>query len=350
MQADGGERVFDFVGEAFGDFFPGGVALRVQEFGDVVDDDDVAVASAFVGVGQAAAVAHEDFARAVAVQGDFLLPVFLVGGDVGQERLHQFFVAVFAGFVGFGQAGFVQARQRQVEDFARVLVPALEAAAAIEGEDAAGDVVHDGFQSRFLFDEQALHAVVGLARFFEVLAHVVELAAKDAEFVVRQFGDARVVVAFGDVGGGAAQGAQRVAQAFAEVGGKPDDDERGEEDGGGEDEDDVGADARLQRVVVLVLAVLFAHVFGLAVERLRHGVDGLQVEGVFGFVDDGEDGDGVFAVVFAVFKVLLFVGGVEHGGGARRFDDEFAGIDAAVGDDGALQVKDGEFECAGLAA
>ena len=84
MQADGGERVFDFVGEAFGDFFPGGVALCVQEFGDVVNDDDVAVAPAFVGVRQAAAVAHEDFARAVAVQGDFLLPVFLVGGDVGQ--------------------------------------------------------------------------------------------------------------------------------------------------------------------------------------------------------------------------------------------------------------------------
>ena len=53
-----------FVGEAFGDFFPGGVALGVQEFGDVVDDDDVAVASAFAAVGQAAAVAHEDFARA----------------------------------------------------------------------------------------------------------------------------------------------------------------------------------------------------------------------------------------------------------------------------------------------
>ena len=201
-----------------------------------------------------------------------------------------------------------------------------------------------------MFDEQALHAVVGFARFFEVLAHVVELAAEDAEFVVRQFGDARVVVAFGDVGGGAAQGAQRVAQAFAEVGGKPDDDERGEEDGGGEDEDDVGADARLQGVVVLVLAVLFAHAFGLAVEGFRHGVAGLQVEGVFGFVDDGEDGDGVFAVVFAVFEVFLFVGGVEHGGGAGRFYDEFAGIDAAVGDDGALQVKDGEFERAGLAA
>ena len=187
-----------------------------------------------------------------------------------------------------------------------------------------------------MFDEEALYAVVGFARFFEVLAHVVELAAEDAEFVVRQFGDARVVVAFGDVGGGAAQGAQRVAQAFAEVGGKPDDDERGEEDGGGEDEDDVGADARLQGVVVLVLAVLFAHAFGLGVEGFWHGVDGLEVEGVFGFVDDGEDGDGVFAVVFAVFEVFLFVGGVEHGGGAGRFYDEFAGIDAAVGDDGAL--------------
>ena len=67
-------------------------------------------------------------------------------------------------------------------------------------------------------------------------------------------------------------------------------------------------------------------------------------------MDDGEDGDGVFAVVFAVFEVLLFVGGVEHGGGARRFDDEFAGIDAAVGDDGALQVKDGQLQRAGLAA
>ena len=53
-------------------------------------------------------------------------------------------------------------------------------------------------------------------------------------------------------------------------------------------------------------------------------------------MDDGEDGDGVFAVVFAVFEVFLFVGGVEHGGGAGGFDDEFAGIDAAVGDDGAL--------------
>ena len=99
-----------------------------------------------------------------------------------------------------------------------------------------------------------------------------------------------------------------------------------------------------------MLAVLFAHVFGLAVEGFGHAVHRLQVEGVFRFPDDGEDGDGVFAVVFAVFKVLLFVGGVEHGGGARCFNDEFAGVNAAVGDDGALQVEYGEFECAGLAA
>ena len=74
----------------------------------------------------------------------------------------------------------------------------------------------------------------------------------------------------------------------------------------------------------------------------------MQVEGVFGFPDDGEDGDGVFAVVVAVFEVFLFVGGIQHRGGARCFNDEFAGVGAAEGDDGALQVEDGEFERAGL--
>ena len=36
----------------------------------------------------------------------------------------------------------------------------------VQGEDAAGDVVHDGFEPRFLFDEEALYAVVGFPRFF----------------------------------------------------------------------------------------------------------------------------------------------------------------------------------------
>ena len=348
LQADGGERVFDFVGKAFCDFFPGGVSLRVQEFGDVVNDDDVAVTSAFASVGQAAAVAHEDLARAVAVQGDFLLPVFLVGSDDGQERLHEFLVAVFAGLSRFGQRGFVQVDEAEVKYFAGVSVPALQAAATVEGEYATGDVVHDGFQPHFLFDKQALHTVVGLAGVFEALAHVVELAAKVAEFVLWQVGDARVIVTAGDVFGGTAQGAQWVAEAFAEMRRQPDDDEGGEQDGGGEDEDDVGADAWLQGVVALVLAVLLAYIFSLGVEGLGHAVHRLQVEGIFGFSDDGENGDGVLAVVFAVFEVLLFVGGVEHGGGAWCFDDEFARVDTAESDNGALQVEDGEFERASL--
>ena len=42
VERDGGERVLDLVGDAAGDFFPGALFLRAEEFGGVFEDEDVA--------------------------------------------------------------------------------------------------------------------------------------------------------------------------------------------------------------------------------------------------------------------------------------------------------------------
>ncbi len=42
-EGDGRERIFDLVGDAAGDLFPGGLLLRAEEFGGVFEDEDVAV-------------------------------------------------------------------------------------------------------------------------------------------------------------------------------------------------------------------------------------------------------------------------------------------------------------------
>ena len=42
VEGDGGEGVLDLVGDAAGDFFPGALFLRAQEFGGVFEDEDVA--------------------------------------------------------------------------------------------------------------------------------------------------------------------------------------------------------------------------------------------------------------------------------------------------------------------
>ena len=42
-EADGGEGVLDLVGDAAGDFFPGGLLLGAEEFGGVFEDEDVAL-------------------------------------------------------------------------------------------------------------------------------------------------------------------------------------------------------------------------------------------------------------------------------------------------------------------
>ena len=41
-EGDGRERVLDLVGDAAGDFFPGGLLLRAEELGGVFEDEDVA--------------------------------------------------------------------------------------------------------------------------------------------------------------------------------------------------------------------------------------------------------------------------------------------------------------------
>ncbi len=45
-ERDGCEGILDLVGYAAGDFFPGGLLLRAEEFGGVFEDEDVAAVDA----------------------------------------------------------------------------------------------------------------------------------------------------------------------------------------------------------------------------------------------------------------------------------------------------------------
>ena len=74
LQADGGQRIFDFMGEAACDFFPSGIALVVLEFGHVFKDDDLSAALFAVLQRQRRTVANQGLARAKAAKGDFRTP------------------------------------------------------------------------------------------------------------------------------------------------------------------------------------------------------------------------------------------------------------------------------------
>ena len=49
-EGDGRERVPNLVRDALRDFFPGGLALRAEEVGDVFEDEDEAAALTVVGI------------------------------------------------------------------------------------------------------------------------------------------------------------------------------------------------------------------------------------------------------------------------------------------------------------
>ena len=219
-ERDRREGILDFVGDAACDFLPGGGFLGAEEFGEVVENDDVTGVGAARaeradgdrGVKQAAAsdefefasdnahaerAAHEGFDRACVFEADELLESFGVGGG-----------------------GFEDARDGGVG--------ANDFAGFVERENAGGNVLENGFHetaATFEFLDRELKAggeLVDLrAGVAELRGHGVEGTNEDAEFVLSLLGDLILEIAGGDFAGGFGERLHGRGDLFGEVQGDP---------------------------------------------------------------------------------------------------------------------------------
>src|SRR6266446_151467 len=194
---DGREGIFDFVGDAAGNFLPGGGFLRVEHFGEVVEDENVAHVGAAGAEGAdgggevADAAVYDDFdfagddAHAKGAAHEGLHRAMRVWAEQGFERLDA--------FLG------------DIEHAEECGVGALDCAFGVQIDDAGGNIFENGFHElaaafKFLHGllEVACELVNLRAAVTQLRGHGVEGADEDAEFVLHLFGNLIIEISGGD--------------------------------------------------------------------------------------------------------------------------------------------------------
>ena len=154
VERDGGERIFDLVGDAAGDFFPGALLLRAEEFGGVFEDEDVAEmlavgASKSRAPGRVADGFEQGDGRGEVQDAGAGLHLHLGGGGAhamsAAEEVIEGVDDVCGKDVGEGEADEV-ALAAGVEHLGEGAVGEHDAAVGGEGDDAGGDGFDDGFE------------------------------------------------------------------------------------------------------------------------------------------------------------------------------------------------------------
>src|SRR5258706_1699152 len=194
---DGREGIFDFVGDAAGNFLPRRGFLRVEHFGEVVEDENVAHVGAARAEGAdgggevADAAVDDDFdfagdnAHAQGAAHEGLHGAMRVGAEQGFERLDAFLA--------------------DIEHAEECGVGALDHAFGIEVDDAGGNIFENGFHqlaAAFEFLDGLLEVAGELVNLRAAVAqlrgHGVEGTNEDAEFILQLFRNLIVEIAGGD--------------------------------------------------------------------------------------------------------------------------------------------------------
>ena len=259
--------IFDFVGDAAGDFLPGGGFLGAEHFGEVVEDEDVAG----IGAARAEGTDRDGEMEDAAVDDDF----DFAGDDAHAQRAaHQ--VLDGAGSVRAEEVVerllFARGGAEHADDGG---VGAQDGAIGVEGNDAGGNVFEDGFHElaaalEFLDGllEVAGELVDLRAVVAELRGHGVEGAHQDAEFVLHLIGNLIVKIAGGNFAGAFGEGLNGNGDLFGEKQGHPHDGEEEKDGEKGEDEQHLA----FQRAEVLFFGVILG---------------GLRLDGVEAFKEIG---------------------------------------------------------------
>jgi len=206
-KGDGRERILDLVSDTAGDFFPRGLFLGAEEFGGVLEHEDVTVVAA---VGAGASLKQSDVGQQIHGAG-----VSARSGDVHFSRSGAHSVAaadeVVESLEGFGRENALQGRADEVglasgiEHFGKRSIGEDDATAGVECGDAVGDglehglkLVATGFEGGVGGGELEVGGLGGAAAVLEVGSHLVEAAHELTELFSSGLGDAMPVVAGGD--------------------------------------------------------------------------------------------------------------------------------------------------------
>ena len=178
------ERILDFVGDAAGDFLPGGGFLRAQHFGQVVEHEDEA------GVGAARTERTDGDGKVQDAAGDD-------GFDFARDDAHAQGAAhqELHGARGFGAEQVFErldVASRTAEHAGDGGIFAQDGAVGVQRDYAGGNVFENGFH-QLAAALEFLHGLLEVARELidlralvaQLRGHGVEGANQDAEFVLR---------------------------------------------------------------------------------------------------------------------------------------------------------------------